>query len=159
MGRTTNVRSAKSRRSPMLLWGTVAVFALAALVAASVFLSGGPGGPSSEVGATEQPLVGGDLHAMTVDPKNPDRVMLGGHGGAAVSDDAGATWRQIDDLEGADPMGWVVDPRVPSRMYAGGHPGFSRSEDGGESWERDNSGLPATDVHGLGIDPSDPETL
>lgn len=39
-------------------------------------------------------------------------------------------------------------------MYVGAYPGFFRSEDGGESWSMGNSGLPATDVHGLGMDPS-----
>ncbi len=159
MSKTTNVKSAKEGRSPVLLWGTVAVLTLAVLLAASALLSVGPNGSSSEAGATERPVVGGDFHAMAVDSKDPDRVMVGGQGGAAISNDAGATWRQIDDLEGADPMGWVVDPRVPSKMYAGGHPGFFRSEDGGKSWEQDNSGLPATDVHALGMDPSNPDTL
>ena len=56
-------------------------------------------------------------------------------------------------------MGWVVDPKDPSKMYAGGHPGFFRSEDGGESWTKNNSNLPGTDVHALGIDPQNPETL
>jgi photosystem II stability/assembly factor-like uncharacterized protein len=56
-------------------------------------------------------------------------------------------------------MGWEIDPNDPRRMYAGGHDGFYRSEDGGRSWEQDNSGLPGTDIHGLGMDPQNPETL
>ena len=56
-------------------------------------------------------------------------------------------------------MGWVISPADPSKMYAGGHPGFYRSEDGGRTWSQDNSGLPGTDVHGLGMDPQDPQTL
>jgi photosystem II stability/assembly factor-like uncharacterized protein len=56
-------------------------------------------------------------------------------------------------------MGWVIDPSDPQKMYAGGHPGFYRSEDGGESWSKDNTGLPGTDVHGLGIDSQNPQTL
>jgi xyloglucan-specific exo-beta-1,4-glucanase len=56
-------------------------------------------------------------------------------------------------------MGWVIDPSEPQKMYAGGHPGFYRSGDGGESWEKENSGLPGTDVHGLGMDLQNPETL
>ncbi len=159
MSKTTNGRSETAGRSPLLLWGTLAMLALAALIAAYAFLAGGPGARSPQASASERPLVGGDLHAMAVDPKDPYRVMVGGHGGAAISEDGGATWRQIDDLEGADPMGWVIDPRDPSKMYAGGHPGFYRSRDGGQSWVQNNSGLPATDVHGLGMDPGDPDTL
>jgi photosystem II stability/assembly factor-like uncharacterized protein len=56
-------------------------------------------------------------------------------------------------------MGWEISPEDPEKMYAGGHYGFYRSEDGGESWEQDNSNLPGTDVHGLGMDPSRPEVL
>ncbi len=56
-------------------------------------------------------------------------------------------------------MGWVISPQDPSKMYVGGHPGFYRSEDGGKSFSQDNSGLPGTDVHGLGMDPQNPETL
>jgi len=160
MSKTTNkTRNGKALRSPLLLWGAVAVFALAVLAAVSVFLSASPGEQSSGSGASKRPVVGGDLHAMAVDPRDPDRVMVGGHGGAAISEDGGKTWGQISDLEGADPMGWTIDSTDPRKMYAGGHSGFYRSEDGGESWKGDNSGLPATDVHGLGTDPRDPDTL
>ncbi len=152
-------KTSKARRSSLLPWGAAAVFALAALAGAAVLLFGGPGGRQSETGAIERPVVGGDLHAMAVDPKNPDRVMVGGHEGAAMSENGGKVWRQVSDLEGADPMGWAIDPADPRKMYAGGHPGFYRSEDGGESWSQDNAGLPGTDVHGLGMDPRNPRTL
>jgi hypothetical protein len=56
-------------------------------------------------------------------------------------------------------MGCVIDPRDPQKMYIGGHLGFYRSEDGGENFSQDNSGLPGTDVHGLGMDPQYPDTL
>ncbi len=141
------------RRNTLLLWGLVAAFALAAVAVASFFLSAGSG--SSE----EWPYVGGDLHSLAVDPTNPERVMVGGHEGAAISDDSGQTWRQVADLEDTDPMGWAIDPKDSSKMYVGGHPGFYRSEDGGESWSKDNAGLPGTDVHGLGIDPQNPNVL
>jgi len=159
MSKTTNKTSGKAGRSPLLVWGVVAMFALAALAAVSVLIAGGPGVRSSGTGTVERPVVGGDLHAMAVDPKNPDRVMVGGHEGAAISEDSGKTWRQVSDLEGADPMGWAIAPTNPQKMYAGGHPGFYRSEDGGETWIQDNSGLPGTDVHGLGMDPQNPDTL
>ncbi|HEV8044235.1 MAG TPA: hypothetical protein VGP38_03575 [Rubrobacter sp.] len=157
MSKTKSRTGERARRSPLLLWGVAAVFALAALAAVSVLIAGGPGGRSSA--AVERPVVGGDLHAMAVDPKNVDHVMVGGHEGAAISENGGKTWRQVSDLEGADPMGWAIDPTDPKKMYAGGHPGFYRSEDGGETWSKDNSGLPGTDVHGLGMDPRNPDTL
>jgi photosystem II stability/assembly factor-like uncharacterized protein len=44
-------------------------------------------------------------------------------------------------------------------MYVSGHYGFYRSADGGKNFEQDNSSLPGTDVHGLGMDPKHPDTL
>lgn len=130
--------------------------AIAALAVGAVWLSS-DGEQAGDL--TRRPFVGGDLHSLAVDPANPDKVMVGGHEGAAMSEDGGKTWRQVSDLEGTDPMGWVIDPDDPSKMYVGGHPGFYRSEDGGESFSQDNSGLPGTDVHGLGMDPQNPKTL
>ena len=144
------------RRAPLLLPAFVA-FTILALAVAAILLSANPGG--QQTGATDRPYVGGDLHSMAVDPTDPDKIMVGGHEGAAMSNDGAKTWQQVSGLEGADPMGWVINPQDPSRMYAGGHPGFYHSEDGGKSWTQDNSGLPGTDVHGLGIDPQNPETL
>nr|MBA2618650.1 hypothetical protein [Rubrobacter sp.] len=158
MSKTTK-KGVKAGRSSLLLWGAVTVVALAALAASSILVAGGPGGGPSNSAAVERPVVGGDLHSMAVDPKDPDRVTVGGHEGAAISEDGGKTWQQVSDLEGTDPMGWAIDPTDPQKMYAGGHPGFYRSENGGESWSQDNSGLPATDVHGLGMDPRNPDTL
>ncbi len=142
--------------APLLLGALVGFVILAAAVAA-VLLSMSPGG--QQTGSTDRPHVGGDLHSLAVDPTDPDKVMVGGHDGGAISEDGGKTWRQASGLEGADPMGWVISPDDPQKMYVGGHPGFYRSEDGGESWTQDNSGLPGTDVHGLGMDPQNPDTL
>lgn len=140
--------------NPLLIWGTLATLVFAAF-AVAVYLSAGSGSASGSAG---EAYVGGDLHALAADPTDADKVMVGGHAGAA-SENGGKTWEQIEDLDGADPMGWVVNPEDPQKMYAGGHPGFFRSEDGGESWNMDNSGLPGTDVHGLGMDPENPDTL
>ena len=125
----------ETRRSSLLLPVT-AVFTITMAVAAYAFLSGDsePGGSNS----VQRPLVGGDFHALVVDPTNSEKAMVGGHEGAAVSYDGGATWRQISDLTASDPMGWVIDTKDPLKMYAGGHPGFFRSEDGGESWQAQN---------------------
>lgn len=143
--------TARQRRKIFAIWGALGALALAAF-AVAVFLSAGSG-------SVERPYVGGDFHAMAIDPKKPERVMVGGHGGGAMSEDGGKTWEQIEDLGAADPMGWAVNPQDPQKMYIAGHPGFFRSGDGGESWSLDNSGLPATDVHGIGIDPKNPDTL
>ena len=142
----------RARRLALLRWAGLAALAVAVVAGAYAWLSPGPG-------PTARPVVGDDLHSLVVDPSNPERVLVGGHEGGALSEDGGRTWQPIAGLKGADPMGWTVDPRDPLKMYVGGHPGFYRSQDGGKSWSKDTGGLPGTDVHGLGIDPSDPNVL
>lgn len=143
-------------RARLLLPALVALLIVAAAVAAVLIATG----PTRQQAATSaRPYVGGDLHSLAVDPTDPDKVVVGGHDGGAISKNGGKTWRQASGLEGSDPMGWVISSDDPSKMYVGGHPGFYRSEDGGETWTQDNSGLPGTDVHGLGMDPQNPDTL
>ena len=147
----------KTHGRARLLLPTLVAFVIVAAAVAAVLLASSPGGQESA--ASERPYVGGDLHSLGVDPTDTDKVVVGGHDGGAISENGGKTWRQASGLEGSDPMGWVISPDDPSKMYVGGHPGFYRSEDGGESWSQDNSGLPGTDVHGLGMDPQHPDTL
>ncbi len=154
--RQPDAEVAQKRQKTLFLPALVA-FAIVALAVGAIVLSLSPSGQQPET--SERPYVGGDLHSLAVDPKDPEKVMVGGHDGGAISEDGGKTWQQASGLEGADPMGWVISPADPSKMYAGGHPGFYRSEDGGKTWSQDNSGLPGTDVHGLGMDPQDPQTL
>jgi hypothetical protein len=66
-----------------LVWGSLGAFVIAAF-AVAVFLSAG-----SDSGG--RPYVGGDFHALAVDPANPRKVLVGGHGGGAVSEDGGRT--------------------------------------------------------------------
>jgi photosystem II stability/assembly factor-like uncharacterized protein len=156
VARKTQKKKKTRGRVRLLLAGLVAFVILGAAVAA-VLLSASPGRQQTD--STERPSVGGDLHSLAVDPNDPQKVMVGGHAGGAISENGGKSWQHASGLEGADPMGWVISPQDPQKMYVGGHPGFYRSEDGGESWTQDNSGLPGTDVHGLGMDPQNPETL
>ncbi len=140
-----------------LLLAALVAFAIVAAAVAAILLSMGPTG--QQAATSGRPFVGGDLHSLAVDPTDPDRVVVGGHEGGAVSDDGGRIWTQASGIEGADAMGWVIDPQDPSKMYVSGHYGFYRSEDGGKTFDEDNSSLPATDVHGLGMDPKNPDTL
>jgi hypothetical protein len=137
----------ETRRRASFLLPALVAFAILALAVGAILLSMSPGGQRTD--SAERPYVGGDLHSLAVDPTDPDKVMVGGHDGGAISSDGGKTRRQASGLEGADPMGWAINPQDPSKMYVGGHPGFYRSEDGGKSFSQDNSGLPGTDVHGL----------
>ncbi len=148
----------KSSRASWLP-AAIVIFGIVGLAIGAVVLSVNPGGPPSDSDLGQRPYVGGDLHSIAVDPTNPEKVMVGGHDGGAVSEDGGKTWEPASGLEGADPMGWEINPEDPEKMYAGGHSGLYRSENGGKNWEQDSTGLPGTDLHGLGMDPSNPENL
>lgn len=156
---TLNKKNKGKRSRASWLPAALVAAGIAVLAIGAVWLSANPGGPSSGSDLGQRPYVGGDLHSIAVDPTDPQKVMVGGHDGGAISEDGGKTWEQASGLEGADPMGWEISPEDPEKMYAGGHSGFYRSGDGGENWEQDSSGLPGTDVHGLGMDPSNPEVL
>lgn len=128
-------------RPPTWAW----LLATAALVVGAIVLfRAGDGG---EGGSPGSPFVGADLHSLVVAPSAPSRLYVGGHEGVAVSSDGGATWKQVETLDGADAMGWAFDGE---RLLVGGHPGLYLSEDGGRTFEQRNEGLPATDIHGIG---------
>lgn len=99
---------------------------------------------SSDASAVSEPVVGGDLHTVTV---VGDRLFVGGHAEAAVSRNGGRTWRQIPSLEGADPMGWAV---TRDAVLVGGHPGVYRSTDGGATFSKVTGKGAVDDAHALG---------
>ena len=88
------------QRARLLLAGLVALTILVLAVGA-ILLSMSPGGQPTAT--SERPFVGGDLHSIAVDPTDPDKVMVGGHDGGAISEDGGKTWQQASGLEGAAP--------------------------------------------------------
>jgi photosystem II stability/assembly factor-like uncharacterized protein len=119
--------------------------ALAAIVAVS--LLGGNEDRGTPAEPVSRPVVGGDLHSLVVDPKDPNTIYIGSHSGVSVSTDGGKTWAAEPSLDGADAMGWAFTDDL---ILVGGHPGLSVSTDGGSNFEPRNEGLPSTDVHALG---------
>lgn len=92
---------------------------------------------------SDSPVVGGDLHAVTV---IDGRRFVSGHQGAAYSDTAGR-WHSIPGLSGKDGMGWAA---VPGTVLVGGHEGLYASTDGGATFTATETDLPVSDVHALG---------
>jgi photosystem II stability/assembly factor-like uncharacterized protein len=127
--------------SALAIAGVIAVIAVRQ--AASV--------PAPRLGA----YVGGDLHSLVVDPRDSNHIFVGGHDGAVESLDGGVSFRAVAGLSSIDAMGWSVsgDGRT---MIVGGHSGLRVSLDGGATWHDQTSRLPASDVHGLGMDPVSP---
>lgn len=143
-GRPTQSRGVPSTPHSPARRGWIAA---AAALAAGVGIAGGAValGRDDDGGvAGAAPYVGGDLHVLA---SVQDRLYVGGHDGAAVSNDGGLTWAELASLRGADPMGWA---QAGDTMLVGGHPGLYRSTDGGTSFTQLTGDAQVPDVHALG---------
>jgi photosystem II stability/assembly factor-like uncharacterized protein len=112
------------------------------------------------------------LHSINVDPKDPQRLVIGiSAAGVFRSDDAGESWEPVNKGTAADflPEPYpdvgqcvhkvLVHPERPDRLWQQNHCGVYRSDDRGTSWERlDGNGLPSGFGFPLMLDPRDPDT-
>ena len=112
------------------------------------------------------------LHSIQPDPDAPGRLYVAvSAGGCYRSEDAGLTWRPInegisatyladpDGVAGHNPHALRLHPARPERLYRQGHQGLYRSDDRGESWVDITAGLPGDFGYALGLDPSDPDRV
>jgi photosystem II stability/assembly factor-like uncharacterized protein len=65
------------------------------------------------------PNVHFDHHALWIDPRESDHLVLAGDGGVNFSYDRGATWEHLDNLPLGQFYGVAVDMRKPYRIYGG----------------------------------------
>ena len=101
---------------------------------------------------------------LTVSAANPDRVWAiieAEEGGVFRSDDAGKTWKKMNDQRKLRQRAWYygrifADPKDVDKVYAT-NVGFFRSDDGGKSWN--TISVPHGDNHDLWISRSDPERM
>ncbi len=121
---------------------------------------------------TWQPAGGGlALGNIQHDPSDPRRIYCSlSAGGVYRSDDAGASWRPVNQGVRCDfqPRQYPetgqcvhrlrVHPAMPARLYQQNHCGVYRSDDRGESWTEITDGLPSDFGYGLALDPRDPDT-
>jgi hypothetical protein len=82
-----------TRQRAALLPAALVAFGIAVLAVGAVLLSAGG---QQLLGSGERPYVGGDLHSLAVDPSDPDKVVVGGHDGGAVSEDGRLGGRRPD---------------------------------------------------------------
>jgi photosystem II stability/assembly factor-like uncharacterized protein len=88
--------------------------------------------------------IGGRLRAIAIDPRNPARIFVGAaSGGIWLTENAGTTWRPINDFLGSLSVTTLVfDPANPNIMFAGTGEGSAglvgvglfRSTDSGLTW-------------------------
>ena len=91
--------------------------------------------------------------AVRVDPRDPNRVLVGTTGGLFESRDRGKTFRRISADVVVNAI--VFDPRDPSRLIVGTEAeGVLRSEDGGVTLTESNRGLSEARVSAVTLLPS-----
>ncbi len=113
------------------------------------------------------------IHSVLVDPRNPDRVIVGvSCGGVWVTEDAGETWAcradgmradfMPPDLAGVphvqDPHCVVLCDREPDYLWAQHHCGIWKSTDGAMSWTEVTGVSPSSFGFPVAVHPTDPNT-
>ena len=109
---------------------------------------------------------GGDVRAITVDPKNPDKLFISTMDGQIhVSTDAGQSWRLLasfgKSLLTLDQL--LIDGRDSNVIYTSGHRGklaggFFKSTDGGITWKESND-LKDQAIHAMHQAKADPNLI
>ncbi|HMJ57704.1 MAG TPA: exo-alpha-sialidase, partial [Gemmatimonadales bacterium] len=120
-----------------------------------------------------QPGAGGMcLHTILIDPSNPKRLYIAiSAAGAFRSDDAGKTWRPINQglrsqyiPDPAAEVGHCVHrlalhPSRPNVLFMQKHWDVMRSDDGGDSWREISGNLPTDFGFVIDVHAHEPETI
>jgi photosystem II stability/assembly factor-like uncharacterized protein len=112
----------------------------------------------------QQGIAHSDHHAIWINPKNGNHLLLGNDGGLNVSYDQGATWEFINTIPSAQFYAIGVDMRKPYYVYGGLQDNGSW---GGPSQTRSNQGITNADWYRIGggdgfyslADPTDHTTI
>ena len=105
---------------------------------------------------------------LAIDPLDSGSVYALNDRGILKSTDGGGSWSVVSpEGTASDPFPWLVGWLVvapgeggPSTVYAGGNArGVFKSLDGGSTWTLATSGLFATGIDSLAIDPQNPHTV
>jgi photosystem II stability/assembly factor-like uncharacterized protein len=136
----------------------------------TLYVGGNYGVFRSTDGAASWTRAGHELNvwSLAVDPLDSGSVYALNDRGILKSTDGGGSWRVVSPQGTADDpfpykFGWVVvapGEGGPSTVYAGGNArGVFKSLDGGSTWTLATSGLFATSIDSLAIDPQNPITV
>jgi len=96
--------------------------------------------------------------AVVIDPASPSTLLALGFE-VYRSTDAGGTWTSVFDDQSVNAVVAAFDPSSASTYLLGTSKGIYRSSNGGGSWLPSNSGLTATLVSQVAVDPHRPGAL
>jgi photosystem II stability/assembly factor-like uncharacterized protein len=151
--------------SPPAIEGPVAVDAVSGTIYIGTF--GGGVLKSVDDGATFTAANTGlgslALTSLAMDPANPNNLLAGtGGNGIFRSVNGGATWTATSETATL-PVFIAIDPLNPQLCYAGYGVGsansITRSNDGGVTWTKSDTGIPATTVWSIALDPNNSGVL
>ncbi len=93
---------------------------------------------------------------VRIDPKNPDRIYMGGVS-LQVSDDGGRTWWESDGAQGihVDHHALWIDPADSDHLVLGNDGGIASSWDGSRTWQHHDN-LAIGQFYEIGVDDRDP---
>jgi hypothetical protein len=98
------------------------------------------------------------IQAIEIDPAQEDRVYAATNAGVFRSEDAGASWTELNNGLTAYFVDRIFsDTGAPDAIYILGNDGLAKSPDGGTSWEDLSQGLPTRESYDLAMCPSVPE--
>lgn len=99
------------------------------------------------------PFGDGHVHAVSVHPERPDRIVAGVEDGPLLrSTDGGATWHEW--LTGHDTHRTTLAPGDPDRVFVATADGLFERRDAGDGWSQH---LDGAYVHQIAFHPADPE--
>jgi photosystem II stability/assembly factor-like uncharacterized protein len=91
----------------------------------------------------DEPGVGGRITALSMDPFDPDHILVGGDLlGTARSVDGGRSWVRSEGLLSLEIARFSFRPDRPGEVWVGSMSGPHRSTDGGVTWEPRRNGFP-----------------
>jgi photosystem II stability/assembly factor-like uncharacterized protein len=136
----------------------------------TLYVAGNTGVFRSADGATSWTRAGNlsNVWSLAIDPLDSGSVYAVNDSGILKSADNGGSWSVVSPVGTAsDPFPWLIGwvdvapgQGGPGTVYAGGNArGVFKSLDGGSTWSLATSGLFATSIYSLAIDPQNPHTV
>jgi photosystem II stability/assembly factor-like uncharacterized protein len=129
----------------------------AIVLGSGIFKSLDGGGTWSAAQGGIPPSTARSILALAIDPQTPTTLYVGTNGDNVFkTTNGGTSWSRSGP---SNTQAFAIDPQTPTTLYAGTDLQLFKSTDGGASWGPLQTGLRATWVSALAIDPVAPGTI